>query len=55
MRRLVAFYIRESKAVKDASEKGEVRDYAKRQQAEQSESFGSLASTLWAAMKHREK
>ena len=44
-----------AKAVKEATEKGEARDYAKRQQAEKSESFGSLASTLRDAMKRREK
>ena len=44
-----------AKAVKEATEKGEARDYAERQQTEKSESFGSLASTLRAAMKRREK
>ena len=44
-----------AKAVKEATEKGEARDYAERQQAEKSESFGSLASTLRDAMKRREK
>ena len=39
-----------AKAVKEATEKGEARDYAERQQTEQSESFGSLASSLRAAM-----
>jgi small subunit ribosomal protein S1 len=39
-----------AKAVQAATEKGEARDYANRQQATQSESFGSLASTLRAAM-----
>ena len=46
------------KAVKEATEKGEARDYAERQDAEQNqqgESFGSLASTLRAAMERREK
>jgi len=44
-----------AKAVKEATEKGEARDFAERQQAEKSESFGSLASSLRAAMERREK
>ena len=44
-----------AKAVKEATEKGEARDYEERQQAGQSESFGSLASSLRAAMDRREK
>ncbi len=44
-----------AKAAKEATEKGEARDYTERQQAEQSESFGSLASSLRAAMKRGEK
>ncbi len=44
-----------AKAVKEATERGEARDYTERQQAEQSESFGSLASSLRAAMKRGEK
>jgi small subunit ribosomal protein S1 len=43
------------KAVQQAKEKGEARDYAERQRAEQQESFGSLASTLRDAIKRSEK
>jgi predicted RNA-binding protein with RPS1 domain len=44
-----------AKAVTEATERGEARDYAERQQAEQSESFGSLASSLRAAMDRNKK
>lgn len=44
-----------AKAVEKAKEKGEARDYEKRQRAEQKESFGSLASTLREAMKRRDE
>lgn len=44
-----------AKAVKEATEKGEARDYAERQQAQQSESFGSLASSLREAMERGKK
>lgn len=43
------------KAVQEATEKGEARDYEERQQAGQSESFGSLASSLRAAIERGEK
>ena len=47
-----------AKAVKEATEKSEALDYTARQDAEQKQqgdSFGSLASTLRAAMKPRDK
>jgi predicted RNA-binding protein with RPS1 domain len=42
------------KAIEDAKEAAEVREYTERESATQSESFGSLADKLRGALKPRE-